>query len=66
MSPEDRKISRLESVIEDLIGVLAIVRLNCEAVHHGKRDRHTTGHPCPVVARICATIEAAEQEVGRE
>lgn len=52
MTPEEKKIMKLNMVIGDLVWALDMVILTCENVHHAKRDRHKIGEPCPAVLRI--------------
>ena len=52
MTPEEKKIKKLNMVIGDLVWALDMVNLACDNVHHRKQDRHKIGEPCPVVLRI--------------
>jgi hypothetical protein len=58
-------IVALRNHADALIACAALLREargnNCDHLHHGKRDRHGTGDPCPVLARIDAALARLEE-----
>lgn len=39
---------------DDLRTALSLCDIDCQSLHHSKKDRHTLGVPCPVVDRIAS------------
>lgn len=48
-----RRIAEGERLRE---AVLSLIPVNCDALHHNKRDRHEGSASCPVVARALALV----------
>ena len=53
---------RLRALNQELLKALRYVTLDCENVHHEKKDRHSFAEPCPVIAKISAVIAKTEGE----
>lgn len=56
LSPGEN-VAEVVAEVERLRKALEECSLNCEHLHHGKKDRHESGTPCPVEARVRAALE---------
>lgn len=57
-----RPVCRLTRERDALLGALRLVQVDCQHLHHEKKDQHALSQPCPVVDRINAAIAKAEGE----
>lgn len=56
------ELRRLHALNAELLEALNLVQVDCQYLHHEKKDRHLLSEPCPVEARIRAAIAKAEGE----
>ena len=54
------EMRRLVAQRDQLLGALRLTHIECQHLHHAKKDQHSLGQPCPVVARINAAIAQAK------
>lgn len=57
---QDKKLAELEAVNRELLEALRLTSIDCQYLHHARKDRHLLFEECPVVARINAAIAKAE------
>lgn len=53
-------IKELELQRAALLEALRLIQIECQHLHHAKKDQHALEQPCPVVARISAAIAKVE------
>lgn len=57
-----RYVTELRQQRDELATLLRVARgHNCDHMHHGYKDRHASGQPCPVLARIDAALTRLEK-----
>ena len=56
------ELRRLHALNQELLKALSLVQVDCQYLHHAKKDRHLLSEPCPVEARIRAAIANAQGE----
>jgi hypothetical protein len=56
------ELRRLHSLNAELLKALNLVQVDCQYLHHEKKERHLLSQPCPVSERIHATIAKATGE----
>jgi hypothetical protein len=54
------ELRRLHAVNQELLEALRLTNIDCQYLHHARKDRHLLFEECPVVARINAAIAKAE------
>jgi hypothetical protein len=42
--------------------VLSLAPIDCDRLHHTKKDYHKSGEPCPVEARIKTLIQITQED----
>ena len=61
---EGAKLKEAKKIILELLKVAPIV--SCTDFHHGKKDQHQYGEPCPVKTRHDKMIERAREFVNKK
>lgn len=56
------ELRRLHEVNQELLNALRLMQIDCQYLHHAKKDRHQLCEPCPVEMRVCGAIAKAERE----
>ena len=54
------ELRRLHAVNTELLKALRLTSIDCQHLHHARKDQHLLSEECPVVARINASIAKAE------
>ena len=54
------ELRRLHELNQELLEALGLTSIDCQHLHHARKDRHLLSEECPVVARINAAIAKAE------
>ena len=56
------ELRRLHEVNAELVEALKLMNIECQHLHHAKKDQHGYDAACPVVERIRASISRAMGE----
>ncbi len=56
------ELRRLHEVNAELVEALRLMNIECQHLHHAKKDQHGYDVACPVVERIKASIAKATGE----
>jgi len=56
------ELRRLNEVNAELVEALRLMNIECQHLHHAKKDQHGYDVACPVVERIKASIAKATGE----
>ena len=61
-APLQRELRRLHEVNAELVEALRLMNIECQHLHHAKKDQHGYDVACPVVERIKTSIAKATGE----